>query len=299
MEHKAGYVNIFGKPNAGKSTLLNALIGEKLSTTNQKAQTTRHRILGIYNDALHQIIFSDSPGIIEPKYKLQERMMHQVTEQLEDADVYLLVIDATNKQSVNPEDSSQYQAIIGKICQSDIPLVIALNKIDSLSQEKVYETGEKLRSLYPKAHILGISALHHFQIDELRQLIQSLLPIHPPYYDKDDVSDRDLRFFCAEIIREKIMGNYDEEVPYSSHVVINSFKEEEKLIRIHAEIYVERESQKAIIIGKMGKALKKTATESRIALEEFLKAKVFLELFVKVKKDWRSNENLLNNMGYC
>jgi len=298
MQHKAGYVNIFGRPNAGKSTLLNALVDERISTTNPKAQTTRHRILGIFNDEFHQIIFSDSPGIIDPKYKLQERMMDQVTDQLDDADIFLLVIDATDKRAIDTEPNTRYQTLIEKINKSDIPLVIALNKVDRLTQEQVYTMGTKLKGLYPRSQIIGISALHGFQTDELRQLIQSLLPEHPPYFDKEDISDRDFRFFSAEIIREKIMSNYEEEVPYSTHVVINSFKEDEKIIRIQADILVERESQKAIIIGRQGKALKKTGTEARIALEEFLHNKVFLELFVKVKKDWRSDENLLNNMGY-
>ncbi len=295
MDHKAGYVNIIGKPNAGKSTLMNALLGERLSIVTPKAQTTRHRILGIYNDDNHQVIFSDSPGIIEPSYKLQEKMMEQVQESLTDADVFLLVLDATDPNALTLGGDA-FLSIISQMQKTDVPVVVAINKIDNLSQDAVQVYGTKVRALFPKAEILAISALHQFNTFELFQTILSLLPEHEPYFDKEDLSDRNLRFFASEIIREKIFENYSQEIPYSTHVTIQSFKEEPKISRIDAEIWVEKESQKAIIIGKNGKALKKTGTQARLALEKFLNQKVFLSLNVKVKPDWRKNESLLNKI---
>lgn len=295
MGHKAGYINILGKPNAGKSTLMNALLGERLSIVTPKAQTTRHRILGIYNDDNHQVIFSDSPGIIEPSYKLQEKMMEQVQESLTDADVFLLVLDATDPEALTNGGDS-FLSIICQLQKTDVPVVIAINKIDNLSQDDVQTFGKKIRGLFPKAEIIAISALHQFNTFELFQTILKLLPEHPPYYDKEDISNRHIRFFAAEIIREKILENYSQEIPYCTHVAILSFKEEPTIIRIDAEIWVEKESQKAIIIGKNGKALKKTGTEARLALEKFLNQKVFLSFNVKVKPDWRKNESLLNKI---
>jgi GTP-binding protein Era len=297
MGHKAGYVNILGKPNAGKSTLMNALLGERLSIVTAKAQTTRHRILGIYNDENHQVIFSDSPGIIEPAYKLQEKMMEQVQESLTDADVFLLVLDSTDTDALS-KGGDTFLSIINQLQKTDTPLVVALNKIDNLSQEEVQAFGKKIRTMFPKAEILAISALHQFNTSELFQTILNLLPEHPPYFDKDDLSDKNLRFFASEIIREKIFENYSQEIPYSTHVVIQSFKEEPTITRIRAEIWVERDSQKGILIGQQGKALKKTGTAARLALEKFLNTKVFLELFVKVKKDWRADEETLKRLGY-
>ncbi|MCX7743351.1 MAG: GTPase Era [Flavobacteriales bacterium] len=295
MGHKAGYVNILGKPNAGKSTLMNALLGERLSIVTSKAQTTRHRILGIYNDENHQVIFSDSPGIIEPAYKLQEKMMDLVQESLSDADVFLLVLDATDPDSIT-QGGDTFLSVINQLQKTNIPVVIAINKIDNLSQDAVQIFGKKIRILFPKAEILAISALHQFNTYELFQTILKLLPEHPPYFDKEDISNRHLRFFASEIIREKILENYSQEIPYSSHVAILSFKEEVNITRIDAEIWVEKESQKAIIIGKNGKALKKTGTEARLALEKFLNQKVYLSLNVKVKPEWRKNESLLNKI---
>lgn len=297
MGHKAGYVNILGKPNAGKSTLMNALVGEKLSIVTPKAQTTRHRILGIYNDEKHQVIFSDSPGIIEPAYKLQEKMMGQVQESLTDADVFLLVLDATDPDAFT-KGGDTFLSVINQLQKTEIPVVITLNKVDCLSQDDIQAFGKKIRTLFPKAEILVISALHRFNTFELFQTILNLLPEHPPYYDKEDISDRNLRFFASEIIREKILENYSQEIPYSTHVVIQSFKEEPSITRIVAEIWVERDSQKGILIGRAGKSLKKTGTDARIALEKFLNTKIYLELFVKVKKDWRANDETLKRLGY-
>lgn len=295
MNHKAGYVNIIGKPNAGKSTLMNALLGERLSIVTPKAQTTRHRILGIYNDDNHQVIFSDSPGIIEPSYKLQEKMMEQVQESLTDADVFLLVLDATDPNALT-QGGVKFLSIISLLQKTDIPVVVAINKIDNLSQDAIQAFGAKVRALFPKAEILAISALYQFNTYELFKTILNLIPEHEPYFDKEDLSDRNLRFFASEIIREKIFENYSQEIPYSTHVTIQSFKEEPNISRIDAEIWVEKESQKAIIIGKNGKALKKTGTEARLALEKFLNQKVFLSLNVKVKPDWRKNESLLDKI---
>lgn len=297
MGHKAGYVNILGKPNAGKSTLMNALLGEKLSIVTPKAQTTRHRILGIYNDENHQVIFSDSPGIIEPAYKLQEKMMEQVQESLTDADVFLLVLDTTDPDALT-KGGDTFLSVISQLQKTETPVVIALNKIDNLSQEVILAFGKKIRLMFPKAEILAISALHQFNTFELFQTILNLLPEHPPYYDKEDISDRNLRFFASEIIREKILENYSQEIPYSTHVMIQSFKEEPNITRIQAEIWVERDSQKGILIGQHGKSLKKTGTAARLALEKFLNTKVFLELFVKVKKDWRVDDETLKRLGY-
>ncbi len=290
MAHKAGFVSIIGKPNVGKSTLMNAIVGEKLSIITPKAQTTRHRILGIVNTEDYQIVFSDTPGIIKPKYELQDSMMSAVSLSLSDADLILFVTDIHEKHDEND--------VLEKIANSNIPLVVLINKIDTATQELVTEKTaywqQKLNPLY----IFAISALHQYNLEGLLPLILEHLPEHPAYYDKEDLTDRHLRFFVSEIIREKIFLNYQKEIPYSTEVIITSFKEEDGLTRISAEIIVERDSQKNILIGKGGSALKKVGTEARKDIEKFIEQKVFLQLFVKVVPDWRSKKNYLKNFGY-
>ncbi|MCJ0742123.1 GTPase Era [Pedobacter montanisoli] len=290
MAHKAGFVSIIGKPNVGKSTLMNAIVGEKLSIITPKAQTTRHRILGIVNSEDYQIVFSDTPGIIKPKYELQDSMMSAVSLSLSDADLILFVTDIHEKHDEND--------VLEKIANSNIPLVVLINKIDTATQELVAEKTafwqEKLNPLY----IFAISALHQYNLEGLLPLILEHLPEHPAYYDKEDLTDRHLRFFASEIIREKIFLNYQKEIPYSTEVIITSFKEEDGLTRISAEIIVERDSQKNILIGKGGSALKKVGTEARKDIEKFIDQKIFLQLFVKVIPDWRSKKNYLKSFGY-
>ncbi len=297
MQHKAGYVNILGKPNAGKSSLMNAMIGEKLSIITSKAQTTRHRILGIYNTDEVQLIFSDTPGIVKPLYKLHQKMMDVVEESLKDGDIFLLVIDAADKESSEP-DSDLLQKVHSKLQKVEVPVLIAINKIDLIDQEKLEATVAILKEKFPKAEICPVSALHNFNIELLFKRLVDLLPENPPYYDKEDISDKPMRFFVAEMIREKILSQYDKEIPYSVEVVINSFKEEAKITKIQADIYVMRDSQKPIIIGHGGKAIKKLGTDSRLVIEKFLDKKVFLELFVKIKKDWRDDDRNLKSFGY-
>lgn len=296
MAHKAGFVSIIGKPNVGKSTLMNVLVGERLSIITPKAQTTRHRILGIVNEPEYQIVFSDTPGIIKPKYSLQESMMNFVNGSLTDADLLFLVTDVN--ESYDEED------VLEKITNRNIPTLVIINKIDQANQEKVEEKiaywQEKLNPLA----IYAISALHKHNVEGLLDHILSLLPEHPPYYDKEDLTDRSERFFVSEIIREKIFLNYQKEIPYSTEVIVKSFKEEElkngkgQMIRISAEVVVERDSQKNILIGKGGSMLKKVGSEARIEIEKFLDNKVFLEVFVKVIPDWRSKKNYLKSFGY-
>ncbi|WP_199140923.1 GTPase Era [Pedobacter sp. ASV12] len=290
MSHKAGFVSIIGKPNVGKSTLMNALVGEKLSIITPKAQTTRHRILGIVNEDDYQIVFSDTPGIIKPLYGLQDSMMSAVNGALVDADLIFFVTDINEKHDEND--------VLEKINNTSIPLVVLLNKIDKASQEQV---DEKIafwqKELNPK-HIFAISALEGYNVDGLLPLILDNLPEHPPYYDKDELTDRSQRFFVSEIIREKIFNNYQKEIPYSTEVIVTSFKEEEDIIRINAEIIVERDSQKNILIGKAGSMLKKVGMEARKDIEKFVDKKVFLQTFVKVLPDWRSKKNYLKNFGY-
>jgi GTPase len=297
MQHKAGYVNILGKPNAGKSSLMNAMLGEKLSIITSKAQTTRHRILGIVNTEDTQLIFSDTPGIVKPIYKLHEKMMDVVQESLKDGDIFLLVIDSADKESLEP-DSELLEKVHAKLQKVKVPVLIAVNKIDLIDQEKLEAIVEMLKIKFPKAEIFPVSALHNFNLDNLHKRLIELLPENPPYYDKEDISDKPTRFFVAEIIREKILAQYEKEIPYSVEVVINSFKEEPKIIKIQADIFVIRDSQKSIIIGNGGAAIKKLGTNARLEMEKFLGTKVFLELFVKVKKDWRDNENNLKSFGY-
>jgi GTP-binding protein Era len=291
MTHKAGYVNLIGRPNAGKSTLMNQLVGERLSIITPKAQTTRHRIRGIVNEEAYQIIYSDTPGMLEPKYALQESMMVFVKESLKDADVLLMIIDITDPKL----DFLGFQDGINHM---DIPLLIALNKIDLSNQTELERHMERIKVVFPKSEIYPISALHTFGLDMLRNRIIELLPENPPYFDKDALTDRPMRFFASEIIRERILENYQKEIPYSVEVEIETYKEEENLVRIAAVIYVSRKSQKGILIGHKGEKLKKVGTEARKLMEEFIGNKVFLELFVKVDEDWRNKSNRLKAFGY-
>lgn len=297
MQHKAGYVNILGKPNAGKSSLMNAMLGEKLSIITSKAQTTRHRILGIKNTDDVQMIFSDTPGIVKPVYKLHEKMMGVIEESLKDGDVFLLVIDAADKEATEP-DSELLQKVHTKLQKIKVPVIIAINKIDLIDQPKLEAIVDILKEKFPTAEIFPISALRKFNIDNLYNRLAELLPENPPFYDKEDISDKSTRFFMAEMIREKILSYYQKEIPYSVEVVINSFKEEKNITKIQADIFVMRDSQKLIVIGEGGKAIKKLGTEARRDMEKFLDKKVFLELFVKVKKDWRDNDSNLKSFGY-
>lgn len=289
--HKAGFVNIVGNPNVGKSTLMNVLVGERVSIATFKAQTTRHRIMGIYNTEDMQIVFSDTPGVLKPNYKLQESMLNFSTSALSDADVLLYVTDVIETPDKNNE-------FIQKVRQQTAPVLLLINKIDLTDQEKLVKLVEEWKELIPQAEILPISAKSKFNVDYVMKRIKELLPDSPPYFDKDQWTDKPARFFVNEIIREKILLYYDKEVPYSVEVVVEQFKEEAKKILIHAVIYVERDSQKGIIIGKQGKALKKVATEARRDLERFFGKTVFLETFVKVDKDWRSSDKELRNFGY-
>jgi len=291
MSHKAGFVNIIGNPNVGKSTLMNGLVGEKMSIITSKAQTTRHRILGIVNDDDYQIVFSDTPGVLEPNYKLQEGMMKFVYSALEDADVLLLIVDAYDQIIKNEKVLKRLQTI-------EVPLIIVVNKIDLLDQERLEQTVNLWIEQFPKAQILPMSALHKQGLDTLLKKITELLPESEAYFDKDQLTDKTERFFMAEIIREKIFMNYKKEIPYSCEVVVNSFLDEEKIVRISAEIMVSRESQKGILIGHQGKMLKKVGTAARLDMEKFLDKKVFLELYVKVDKDWRNEDSKLKRYGY-
>ena len=289
--HKAGFVNIVGKPNAGKSTLLNQLMGEKLAIVTQKAQTTRHRIFGIYNEEDVQIVFSDTPGVLDPKYELQEKMMGFVKESLQDADVFLFIVDISDK-------SEPSEFLIEKLNKIPIPVLLLINKIDKSNQKEMEAAVEHWHNLLPKAEILPISALNAYNTEYILPKLKSLLPENPPYYDKDQFTDKSERFFVNETVREKILLNYEKEIPYSVEVVTELFKEKEGIIFIDSIIYVERETQKGILIGHKGEAIKKVGTEARLDLEKFFAKKIHLNLFVKVKKDWRKNETDLKNFGY-
>jgi GTP-binding protein Era len=292
--HKAGFVNIVGNPNVGKSTLMNQLVGERISIATFKAQTTRHRIMGIVNTDDMQIVFSDTPGVLKPNYKLQESMLAFSESALQDADVLLYVTDVVE----NPEKNMDF---LGKVQKMDTPILLLINKIDELkenSQQALAEIVEHWHSLLPNAEILPISAKNKFGVDMLLKRIQELLPESPAYFDKDQLTDKPARFFVSEIIREKILLYYDKEIPYSVEVRVERFKEDEKHIHINALIYVERDSQKGIIIGHQGVALKKVSTEARKSLEKFFGKPIFLEIFVKVDKDWRSSERELDSFGY-
>ena len=289
--HKAGFVNIVGNPNVGKSTLMNQLVGEKISIATFKAQTTRHRIMGIVNTPEAQIVFSDTPGVLKPKYKLQESMLAFSESALQDADVLLYVTDVVE----NPEKNQDF---LSKVARMSVPVLLLINKIDLSDQKGLGDIVEKWHGLLPNAEILPISAKNKFGMDMLLKRILELLPDSPPYFDKDQLTDKPARFFVSEIMREKILLYYDKEIPYSVEVSVERFKEDEKHIHINAVIYVERDSQKGIIIGHQGVALKKVSTESRKALEKFFGKPIYLEVFVKVDKDWRSSERELNHFGY-
>ena len=289
--HKAGFVNIVGNPNVGKSTLMNQLVGERISIATFKAQTTRHRIMGIVNSDDAQIVFSDTPGVLKPNYMLQESMLAFSESALQDADILLYVTDVIE----NPEKNADF---LDKVRKMTIPVLLLINKIDQTDQTRLGDIVEKWHSLLPSAEILPISAKNKFGTEVLMKRIKELLPDSPPFFDKDQLTDKPARFFVSEIIREKILLYYDKEIPYSVEVEVDEFKEDAKRIRIHAVIYVERDTQKGIIIGHKGVALKKMSTEARKSLEKFFGKSVFLETFVKVDKDWRSNKRELDNFGY-
>ena len=289
--HKSGFVNIVGNPNVGKSTLMNLFVGERISIATFKAQTTRHRIMGIINDDEVQIVFSDTPGVLRPNYKLQESMLAFSESALTDADVLLYVTDPIEKVDKNGE-------FLQKVAKMSVPVLVLINKIDLTQQDKLVQLVEEWHEILPNAEIIPVSATAKFNVDVVLRRIRELIPECPPYFDKDQLTDKPARFFVSEIIREKILLFYDKEIPYSVEVGVGSFKEERNLIRIHAVIYVERDSQKGIIIGHQGKALKKVATEARKSLEKFFDKKIYLETYVKVDKDWRSSDKELNLFGY-
>ncbi len=290
MSHKAGFVNIIGNPNVGKSTLMNALVGEKISIITRKSQTTRHRILGVVSGEDFQIVFSDTPGILNPHYKLQQCMLQQVEGALTDADVYLVVTDLGETLKNNE--------ILNKIKHSTTPTIVVINKVDNATQEKVIEIINRWKEILPNAEVLPCSALHKIGVERVMELVKEKLPISPAYYDKDMLTDKSMRFLVSEIIREKILLRYEKEIPYSTEVMVEEYLESDNLNRIRAVIFTERESQKRIIIGHGGDQIKKIGIEARKDIEEFTSKKCFLELFVKVKKDWRNSERDLQNFGY-
>ncbi len=289
--HKAGFVNIVGNPNVGKSTLMNLLVGERISIATFKAQTTRHRIMGILNTDDAQIVFSDTPGVLKPNYKLQEAMLRFSRSALRDADVLLYVTDMVE----SPEKNSDF---IDEVRKLDVPILVLINKIDLGNQSELVKKVEQWHAILPEAEILPISALAKFNVDVVMKRIMELLPPSPPYFDKDQLTDKPARFFVTEIIREKILLHYDKEIPYVCEAAVEYFKEKEGSIYIKALIYVERESQKGIIIGHEGVALKRVATDARRELEKFFGKKIFLEIYVKVDKDWRNSDRQLRRFGY-
>lgn len=290
MNHKAGFVNIIGNPNVGKSTLMNALVGEKISIITRKSQTTRHRILGVVSSDDFQIVFSDTPGILNPHYKLQQCMLQQVEGALTDADVYLVVTDLG--------ESLKNNEILNKIARSTTPTIVVINKVDNATQEKVIEIINRWKEILPNAEVVPCSALHKIGVERVMELVKEKLPFSPAYYDKDMLTDKSMRFLVSEIIREKILLRYEKEIPYSTEVMVEEYIEGDNLNKIRAVIFTERESQKRIIIGHAGEQIKKIGIEARKDIEEFTSKKCFLELFVKVKKDWRNNERDLQNFGY-
>ena len=292
MNHKSGFVNIIGNPNVGKSTLINSLLGHKLSIITHKAQTTRHRILGILNDDNYQIVFSDTPGIIKPKYELQESMMNFVSSIFEDADILIYMIDASSEKYSNDDK------IIEKLKSSKLPLLVLLNKIDLSSQDSVTQKMAEISISFPTAKLFAISALNNFNLDILKEKIIQLLPDAPAYFSKDTLTDKSERFFVEEIIREKILTHYKNEIPYSVEIEVEEFIEKSDFVRIRAIIYVMRNSQKGIIIGHKGLGLKRIGSESRRDIEKMLEKKIFLETPVKVKKNWRNDKKQLKNFGY-
>ena len=289
--HKSGFINIIGNPNVGKSTLMNCLVGEKLSIITSKAQTTRHRIIGIVNGDEFQLIFSDTPGIVKPSYELQNSMMDFVKSALDDADIILYMLEIGEK-------SIKDLSVHNKILNAKVPTLILLNKIDLSNQEDLEQEVNKWSAQYPNSEIFPISALNNFNIENLINRIIELIPESPPYFPKDQLTDKPERFFVNEKLREKILMYYDKEIPYSVEIVTEEFKEEETIIKIRSQILVERESQKGIIIGHKGSALKKIGTKARLDLEKFFDKKVFIDLHVKVSKNWRSNTKLLKKFGY-
>ena len=289
--HKAGFVNIVGNPNVGKSTLMNLLVGDNLSITTYKAQTTRHRIMGIVNTEESQIVFSDTPGVLKPNYKLQESMLAFSESALVDADVLLYMTDVVEK----PDKNSDF---LDKVAKMEVPVLVLINKIDLTDQENLEKLVEIWHEKLPKAEIIPISAKNKFGVEMILKRVNELIPESPPYFDKDQLTDKPARFFVAETIREKILLHYDKEIPYSVEVVVEQFKENRKRILINTVIYVERESQKGILIGHQGQALKRVAIEARKDLEKFFGKKIFMEIFVKVDKDWRSSDFKLKNFGY-
>ena len=291
MTHKAGFVNIVGNPNVGKSTLMNQLVGERISIATFKAQTTRHRIMGIVNTDDCQIVFSDTPGVLKPNYKMQEMMLAFSESALKDADILLYVTDVVE----NPEKNLDF---LDKVRKMAIPVLLLINKIDESDQKTLGDIVARWHALLPNAEILPLSAKNKFGVDILLKRIKELLPESPAYFDKEQLTDKPARFFVSEIIREKILLYYDKEIPYSVEVRVERFKENDTKIHVNAVIYVERDSQKGIIIGHQGVALKKVNTESRKTLERFFGKKIFLETFVKVDKDWRSSQRELDNFGY-
>lgn len=291
MTHKAGFVNIIGNPNVGKSTLMNVFVGERLSIITSKAQTTRHRIFGIVNGDDFQVVFSDTPGVIKPAYQLQNSMMDFVKSAFEDADVFLYMVEVGEKQLKD-------EAFFNKLKHTNIPVLLLLNKIDKTDQDFLEEQVDYWKETLPNAEIYPISALNNFNVKEVFDRILELLPESPPYFDKDSLTDKPERFFVNEIIREKILLNYSKEIPYSVEVVTEEFKEDEDIIRIRVVIMVERTSQKGIIIGHKGAAIKRVGIEARVDLEKFFGKQVHLETFVKVNKDWRNNNNQLKRFGY-
>lgn len=290
MTHKSGFVNIIGNPNVGKSTLMNALVGEKLSIITYKAQTTRHRIMGIVNGEDFQIIYSDNPGIVNPHYKLHQQMMNFVSNSLSDADIFLLVTEVG--------ESLKNEEILDKIINSNVPVILVINKIDLASQEQIQEKIDYWQKIIPRAEIIPTCAIEKFNIDKIFDTIISLLPNNPPYFPKDELTDKSMRFFASEIIREKILLLYKKEIPYSVEVRIEKYKEGNDLDSISAVIYVERESQKGIIIGLGGKMIKQVGIQARKDIEDFTSKRCYLELFVKVRENWRNNDNDLKQFGY-
>jgi len=290
-KHRSGFVNIVGNPNVGKSTLMNLLVGEKISIITSKAQTTRHRIMGIVNTPEYQIVYSDTPGVLRPNYKLQEQMLNFSLSALQDADVLLYMTDVVETFDKNSD-------FIAKVEKLDLPVLLLINKIDLSTQQKLEELVMDWNLILPKAEIYPISALNNFSVDLIKRRIIDLLPESPPFFEKDALTDKPARFFVAEIIREKALLYYQKEIPYSIEVVVEEFKEESKLIRIRVLIMVERDSQKGIIIGHQGKALKKLGTTARRDIEKFFDKKVFIEIYVKVEKDWRNRDNILRAYGY-
>ncbi len=289
--HRSGFVNIVGNPNVGKSTLMNRLVGERLSIITAKAQTTRHRIIGIVNRPEYQVVYSDTPGVLRPNYKLQESMLKFSLSALGDADVLLYVTDVVEKVDKNDE-------FLEKVQQLELPVLLLINKIDLTDQERLEELVMSWRERLPKAEIYPMSALNDFNVDRVQERVLELLPESPPYFEKDALTDKPMRFFVTEIIREKALLTYQKEVPYAIEAVVEEYKEESNIIRIRATILVERESQKGIVIGHKGSALKKLGTLARKELERFLEKKVFLQLHVKVEKDWRNRDTMLKAFGY-